>query len=360
MKTRLRTSDRIRRAALAAAVLILAAGPAVVRAQGSMPEKLEPVLGYYAELEFDKGIELASGYLDDPGLTSQDRIAIYSLLSMLTFAKGEQYMGRSYSYLEKIAEIGPCVIPLPSDYWPQNLRDRWYRIARDAGALVCPEPSFAGAVDAPADRPRTVAVMEFDNFSVGKYQEKLGYLTKGLADFFEADFAQVSTLRVVERDKIAFIRDELMLNKDGLVDQAAAVKIGKLLGAQVMIFGSVVQMDDKQAKMIVKAVDVETSRILAFAERDGKPDFFRMQEDMVIEMAEKLEPLLEEEQLRALKANGTEDEEAAALYSQGLYYMDSYQYARAYDYFKQAYDRDASFVEAKRKMDVYRPLALAG
>ncbi len=351
--------------ALAALALADLAPPMATAQTGpSIATRLEPVFQCYTELEFDQGIDLASSLLKETDLTDRDRIAIYSLLSMLTYAKGEQYLGRSYSYLDKIAQLGPCTAPLPSDYWPQNLRDQWYRILNNSGMLTCPEPAAYAAGDAAGKDesragPRTIAIMEFDNFSTGKYQEKLGYLAKGLASFFEADFAQFSTLRVVERDKIDFIKNEILMTKDGLVDPATAVKVGKLLGAQVMIFGSIVQMDDKEAKMVVKAVDVETSRILTFAERSGKPDFFHMQEEMVIELAQNLEPLLQRDELKALKTNGTPNETAAELYSQGLYYMDKYEYAKAYDFFSQAYKLDNTFIEAKQKMDVYRPLVMS-
>ncbi len=48
--------------------------------------------------------------------------------------------------------------------------------------------------------------------------------------------------------------------------------------------------------------------------------------------------------------------DAARLYSLGLKYMDEYQYEKAYDYFKKAYEKDNSFAEAKRKMEIYKPL----
>lgn len=344
-----------------------ASAPALAQPVGSVAEKLEEVFKCYSELEFERGIAVANDLLAVPELSTQDQIAIYSLLSMLTFAQGDQYINTAYGYLQKIAQVGPCVIPLPSEYWPQALRDHWYRMLHASGAMVCPEPAFAAAGTEPgaepgAPRPRTIAVMEFDNFSTGDHQEKLGYLTKGLADFFEADFAQVGTLKVVERDKIDFIKNEILLVKDDMVGPDTAVRVGKLLGAQVMVFGSIVQLDDQKAKMLVKAVDVETSEILAFCEREGKPDFFKMQEEMVVELAEKLEPKLQDQEAirkEAFRNNGTRSEAAAELYSQGLYYMDHYEYAEAYAYFKRAYEADNSFAEAKRKMDVYRPLVLS-
>jgi hypothetical protein len=44
------------------------------------------------------------------------------------------------------------------------------------------------------------------------------------------------------------------------------------------------------------------------------------------------------------------------LYSLGLKYMDDYKYEKAYEHFRQAYEKDNSFVEAKKKMEIYKPL----
>jgi len=184
-------------------------------------------------------------------------------------------------------------------------------------------------------------------------------LTKGLAEFFESDFNQLSELNVVERDKIQYILDEIMLAQEGMVDQSTAVEAGKLLGAQIMIFGSVVQMDGKNARMLVKAVNTETSEIIASAERQGKPDFFTMEKELVKELVEQLNLTLSDEAEQRIDAAGSEEEGAADLYSRGLYHMDRYEYSEAYEFFRQAFEADPEFEEAKYKMEIYRPLAMS-
>jgi len=317
--------------------------------EASVADKLAQAIKLYSELEFDKGLEITQSLLKQSDIESKDSIAIYAVMSMLTYGKGEGYIKKSYNYLEKMASIGPCTIHLPHEFWPQQLRDRWYRLTNDKGVLVCPSEKDT--------KIKTIAIMEFDNYSVGKYQEELGFITKGLADFFEADFAKISDLKVVERDKVDFILQEIELSQAGLVSSEAAVRIGRLLGAQLMVFGSITQLDSKNTKMLVKAIKVETSEIIASVERDGKPDYFKMQKEMVKELAEKLDVTLSDEVKDLIEESGTESADAATLYSQGLYYMDQYDYKKAYEFFKMAYDKDNNFAEAKRKMDIYHPLA---
>jgi len=336
---------------LGLAVLLtgLTAFPAAAQTGETVSDKLSEAIRLYTELDFDKGIDLAQQLLARPDVTSKDSVAIYAVISMLTYGKGEQYITKSYEYLDRMAGLGPCRIHLPYEFWPQQLRDRWFSILQAKNLWTCPDDKAPGVT--------TIAVLEFDNYSVGKYQQELGYITKGLADFFESDFAQISDLKVVERDKIDYILREVEMVKSGAVEPATAVRVGRLMGAQIMIFGSITQLDDKKTKMLVKAVRVESSEIIATVEKTGKPEYFEMEKALVKEMAEKLDFILNPKTKTIIDKNGTTSEDAATLYSQGLYYMDQYDYKKAYDFFKQAYEKDKNFAEAKRKMDIYRPLA---
>jgi len=328
---------------------LLVSMPVSAQTEVTIADKLAEAINFYSELEFEQGIDVASGLLKRADVTQKDSIAIYAVMSMLNYGKGEEYLTQSYKFLEKMAAIGPCTINLPHEIWPQQLRNQWYTVAKAKGALACPSDKD-GEV-------QTIAIMEFDNFSVGKYQEELGFLTKGIADFFEADFSKFSDLKVVERDKVDFILNEIAMSESGKVSSSTAIQVGKLLGAQVMVFGNVTQLDGKKCKMLVKAVKVETSEIIATVEKEGKPDYFKMEKELVKELAAKLDMTLSDETNAMLDAGGTDSFDAATLYSKGLLYMDKYDYKKAYDFFKLAYEKDNSFTEAKKKMDIYRPLA---
>ncbi|MCK5125858.1 MAG: hypothetical protein KAR42_06350 [candidate division Zixibacteria bacterium] len=330
-------------------VLFITVSPVIAQDDLIVAEELAKAFSFYSELEFDKGIAVATELLASGKLEPKDSIAVYAVMGMLTYGKGEVYSKKSFSYLDKMADIGPCKLQLPYEFWPQQLRDHWFKIAKARNALVCPDDTD--------NKIQTIAIMAFDNYSVGKYQEELGFLTKGIADFFESDFAKISELKVVERDKIEFLLKELELTKSGAIEAGTAAKVGKMLGAQIMIFGSITQLDGKNTKMLVKAVKVETSEIITSVERDGKPDYFKMEKELVKELAEKLNLTLNKETISLLDESGTESYDAATLYSRGLYHMHRYEYKKAYEYFKEAYDKDNSFDEAKRKMDIYRPLA---
>lgn len=348
MKSR-RTAFRLIGYPVIAALAMMMISVPRASAQDDVAAKLGDAIKFYGELEFEKGIDLVHQVLAQGNLTQRDSAASYATLSMLNYGLGADYLRKSYDYLNKIAGLGPCVIDLPLHLWPQQLRDHWYQILHENNQLVCD--------DNKDPKIKTVAVMSFDNYSVEKYRQELGYLAKGLADFFEMDFAQFSNLKVVERDKVDFILKELELSKSGMVLTSDAVRVGKLLGAQVMIFGTIMQTDKNEARMMVKAVNVETSEIIAYEEKEGKPDFFKMQKEMVKDLANKLDLIINDQTRSMLEETGTKSYDAASLYSQGLYHMEKYDYAKAYEYFKKAYEQDHNFKQAQEKMEIYRPLA---
>jgi len=331
------------------ALFLFATGISVSAQEPNVAERIGEALKLYGELEFDKGIAIASELLARKDLTPRDSVAVFEALSIITYAKGEEFYRKSIDFLKKISDVGPCVTHLPQDIWPKELRDKWYEILKAKNALSCEEDKSSGI--------KTIAVMEFDNFSVGKYQQELGFLSKGLADFFEHDFGKISALKVVERDKIDFVLKEQELQKSGGVDPATAVKVGKILGARYMIFGSITQLDEKSTRMIVRVVSVETSEIIASVDKEGKPEYARLEKELVEELAARLDVQLTQEVKDLLKEGGTESLDATTLYSRGLDFMDKYDYKNAYECFKKAYEMDSSFAEAKRKMDIYRPLA---
>lgn len=337
---------------LALCIMALMGLQSHVAAQSSDTEELVGELAtaitYYTEAEFQKGLDVAQQLLDRPNLTSKDSVAIYEVMAIINYSKGQQHRDQAFQYLDKMAKIGPCVIHLPHEIWPPELRQRWFALADKANSLNCKTSDMSDVT--------TVAIMEFDNHSVGEYMEQLGSLAKGIADMFEHDFGKVSNLTVIERDKIDYVLKEHDLIKEGAVSKASAVKAGELLGANYMIFGSIIQLDRHNFKMLARAVNVETSEIVASVEKEGAPDYFGMEKELTIELAKKLDMQVGDNVEEMIKQGGTDSQDAMLQYSQGLDHLDHLNYQMAYDAFKKAYDLDNSFAEAKRKLELLKPL----
>jgi TolB-like protein len=128
-------------------------------------------------------------------------------------------------------------------------------------ALVAPHE----AVVAQAGKP-TVAIMYFNNNVFTKDAKDYDGLSKGVADFLITEMSANPGIRVIERDQVQKLIDEQRLVAGGQVDRETAVKVGKLLGAQHMIFGGFMADPKGNFRIDARAVNVETGAI-EFTER---------------------------------------------------------------------------------------------
>ena len=129
--------------------------------------------------------------------------------------------------------------------------------------------STGHAVAAAAPAP-TVAVLYFDYD--GK-RDELAVLKKGLAQMLISDLAVVEPYQLVERERLQALLDEQKLAQSGKIDRATAARIGKLLGAQMMVMGGFFELGSS-LRVDARLVDVETGRILATAGATAKNDEF--------------------------------------------------------------------------------------
>jgi TolB-like protein len=134
-------------------------------------------------------------------------------------------------------------------------------VALVAAGLAAPQT----AAVAQATKP-TVAIMYFNNNVITKDARDYDGLSKGLPDFLITEMSSNSAIRVVERDQVQKLLDEQKLVGAGQVDRESAVRVGKLLGAQHMIFGGFMADPKGNFRIDARAVNVETGA-LEFTDR---------------------------------------------------------------------------------------------
>jgi len=107
----------------------------------------------------------------------------------------------------------------------------------------------------------TVAIMYFNNNVFTKDARDFDGLSKGVPDFLITEMSANTGIRVIERDQVQKLIDEQKLVSGGQVDLATAAKVGKLLGAQHMIFGGFMADPSGNFRIDARAVNVETGAI---------------------------------------------------------------------------------------------------
>ena len=145
---------------------------------------------------------------------------------------------------------------------------RFVSLAAAVGGLVAP----LATAHAQKEGKPTVAILVFGNGSFGPSAKDYDGLSKGVPGFLITEMTNNPNIRVIERDEVQKLVDEQKLSKDGHVDQATAVKVGKLLGAQHMIFGTFMTDPKGNFRIDARAVNVETSAIEHVERVDDKAD----------------------------------------------------------------------------------------
>jgi curli biogenesis system outer membrane secretion channel CsgG len=139
-----------------------------------------------------------------------------------------------------------------------------------------------------------IAILDFDYSSISNpaYLSFLPGGAKGVSDILTTKLVQSGNYTVIERSQIEQILREQDLGASGRVDASTAAEIGRILGVQVVIIGSITQFDlqkkesgggalgigaetaetEAYVKVSTRVVNTSTSEILSVAEGNGKAD----------------------------------------------------------------------------------------
>lgn len=116
-------------------------------------------------------------------------------------------------------------------------------------SLACIMLLFAGS-GITADK-QTLAILDFE--SIGSEE----YLGKAVAEIIRTELVGTKKFRVAERAQIKKALSEQELQMTGAIDDESAVQIGKLLGADLIIVGSVVKIGTSYT-INSRLIDVQT------------------------------------------------------------------------------------------------------
>lgn len=112
---------------------------------------------------------------------------------------------------------------------------------------------FIVAAEVAYFKPR-LAVLEFESKEVDSA------LVQSLTELAQSRFENSGLYIIIERQKIHKVLQEQSLQLSGAVDDKTAVSVGKLLGAEKLVLGSVSKMDGKYM-LSGRIVNVETGEI---------------------------------------------------------------------------------------------------
>lgn len=225
-----------------------------------------------------------------------------------------------------------------------------------AGAVVAPAMGLAQGANKPV-----VAVLNFDNNSIGKDAADYNGIGKGVADMLITDLASNPGVVIVDRDRIQQVLQEQNLVKAGSIDPETAVQVGKILGAQYMITGGF--MSDGRGNMVLTArsINVQTTAVT-------NPQRVQAKTDDVLGMIAKLSdkvthdmklPPMERHNTGMMDKNmgnmGSKpvkmDLRTAMLYSKALDAKDNGDSKKAAELFRQVLDKFPGYTPAQTNLE---------
>jgi TolB-like protein len=116
------------------------------------------------------------------------------------------------------------------------------------------------AQEAVGQRKPVVAVMDFTNSAMVDHAQYEPF-TVGLAAMLLSELRQNRSIELVERERLRAVLNEIDLAQSGRVDAATAAQVGKILGADYMIFGVFIIDRRGSLRIDARAVQVETTRL---------------------------------------------------------------------------------------------------
>jgi TolB-like protein len=318
------------------------ASPAVAQ-----PSALQKAKEEYQFAEYDKAIELFSEVAQDESNSEAVRKEALRYLGRSYIAKNSKDQARDA--IRRLISMEPPLVELDPDVEPPTVMDLYYDVRSDMQGdyRVQTDPGI-----------QTLAIIDFTNSSIDENERWEG-LRNGLPAMAINVLNNGTDLKVIERERIEWLLNEIELQRQAdVVDQSTAVRTGKLLGANAVVFGSYLVYDEQ---MIINArvVKVETGEILLGDQVQGEPqNFFDLIQELGTKIARSLNTELEENKADMEQTNSLD---AMMAYSDGLGLMEDGDYQAAYEKFQKAVDYDPDFRRAERKAESLRPmLAAAG
>jgi len=182
---------------------------------------------------------------------------------------------------------------------------------------------------------KRVAIIYFDN-SGG--DPAMNALKKGLADMMITDLSNIRMLNIVERDKLEAILKEQKLNNSKEFDAGTASKVGKLLGAQIILTGSYFDMFGS-IRVDARFIDVETGQILKSDGVEGQTtSFFKLQKQLSWKIIKNLDTKITDDEKKEIEQNEK---------SKALSLGDMNEYSKALDLFDNGKKKEALTIANK-------------
>lgn len=241
------------------------------------------------------------------------------------------------------------LIPLVSPLWAgevvtQNIK-QWAKKALEEEKALKIAPTR-----------NTLAVPYFQN-KTG--QSDLDPLQKGIALMLMTDFSKIKGYQVVERVRLQALVEELGLGTSGLVAPETAPRVGRLLGVQWLVGGTVSKGQTSQIKIQSLPLDVPGQKILGEPAAEGSlTDLFRIEKDLLFEIIKLLKIEVTPQEQEELRKPCSVNLRALMNLFKGIQASDLQDYEKAAQFYEKALEEDTMICSAREALQELQTLGL--
>jgi TolB-like protein len=331
-------------AAALAAVIVIGAICTAKPVKNDVSDRIQEAIDAYKAARFDAAISILTDVSKDQSLDVKERRNVYLYLARSYVAKSNNEKVRNA--LTMLVTLEPPIIELDPDNESPPLMKAYYEVRKSTSGSTQVERADPGI--------KTMAILDFKNRSIDD-KEKYDPMEKGFAELLINQLNGAVNLKVVERERIQWILDEIGLENDpGKFDEKSAVRVGKQLGVHTILIGNFIKAND-QLYLGARLVKVETSEILMTDQVKGDADdFFDLTEELSKKVAKGINVTIGKVEFKPGKE--TKSLDAMLTYSEGLVLLEKGSYQQAYDKFMEALEIDPAYSKAKTKADSIKPL----
>ncbi|MFZ5518392.1 MAG: CsgG/HfaB family protein [Candidatus Zhuqueibacterota bacterium] len=196
---------------------------------------------------------------------------------------------------------------------------------------------------------KTIALLDFSNNSLFD-KEKYSSLSPGLAEIMITELSKIKAFKLVERKKINALIEEMQLSQSGLISEESNIQVGKLLGAQYLVFGSYMVNSKDKVRIDVRIVEVETGLTIKAEEVTDKLDkIFDIIKKLNDKIIKDLDIKLSSAERQTLD-EGSASLEVIAYFSQGIAFEEKKEFEKAKQMYIKALKSDQSYEPAKTRL----------
>ena len=298
--------------------------------------KLKAGVQSYKSANYESAIKLLTAVVNDEGSDLESRKEALRYLGRCYVAK--QLTEKAKQSILDLLELEPPIIDFDPDRESPPMMKVYYEARKDHAGSYQLERKDPGI--------KTMAILDFKNSSIDE-KEKYDPMEKGFADIMITELNGAVNLKVVERERIQWILDELKIQDQ--YNMEGAVRAGKQLGVHTVLLGSYILVK-KELWLSARLVKVESSEILLTAQVKGKVDkFFELTNQLGKKIAGKIDSELDYASKDDEADENSNSLEAMLAYSEGLSLLERSDYAQAYAKFREALDHDPGYKRAELK-----------